>query len=133
MATKKQKMPADSDEVTEFMRTFEHPLKAEIEAVRALILDADTSIGEGIKWNAPSFCVQEYFATIHIKNTKAVQIILHLGAKARASKDFTIEDPNGLLEWLGKDRASVKFNELETIHANAAAFSSIVSQWIKHL
>lgn len=41
--------------VDEFMAGLEQPLKAEIETVRAIILDADKRITERIKWNAPSF------------------------------------------------------------------------------
>lgn len=119
--------------VAEFMRTLEHPLKAEIETVRALILDADPAIKEGLKWKAPSFCVQEYFATIHIKNTSAVQVILHLGAKVRQTPNVTIDDPGGLLEWLGKDRASVKFSDMQAIKANGEAFKHITRQWITYL
>lgn len=119
--------------VTEFMQTFEHPLKAEIEAVRGLILGADPAISEGIKWKAPSFCVQEYFATMHIKNTKAVQIIFHLGAKVRPTDGFTIDDPAGLLEWLGKDRATVKFSDMRAISTNKDIFVTIVRQWIGYL
>ena len=98
---------SQAGDVAEFMRAFEHPLKVEIEAVRALILAADAAIKEGIKWNAPSFYVQEYFATIHVKNTRAVQVILHLGAKRKQATGVVIDDPNGLLEWLAQDRASV--------------------------
>jgi hypothetical protein len=125
--------PSKDNDVTEFMRTLEHPLKTEIETVRAYILQADPSITEGIKWKAPSFCVQEYFATIHLKNTQAVQVILHLGAKVRQGGGVQLEDPTGLLEWLGKDRASVKFSDLTAIHAQQAAFEQIVRQWITHL
>lgn len=122
-----------ASDVAEFMRTFEHPLKAEIEAVRRLILDADPAIKEGIKWKAPSFCVQEYFATTHIRNTQAVQVILHLGAKVRQIPKVTIDDPNGLLEWLAKDRATVKFSDMQMVKASGEAFQNIVRQWIAHL
>jgi hypothetical protein len=48
---------------------------------RQIILDADASIAEGIKWNAPSFYTSEYFATIQLRAKDGVQVILHLGAK----------------------------------------------------
>ena len=122
-----------ANDVAEFMRTLEHPLKTEIEAVRTLILDADPAIKEGIKWKAPSFCVQEYFATMHVRNTQAVQVILHLGAKVRQTPNVTIDDPGGLLEWLAKDRASVKFSNMQAIKANGEAFKHITRQWITYL
>lgn len=133
MATTNKTTERQTTDVAEFMRTFEHPLKAEIEAVRKLILDTDPAIKEGIKWKAPSFYVQEYFATMHIRNTQAVQVILHLGAKVRQTPELSIDDPNGLLEWLGKDRASVKFGDMQAIKAQGEAFKNIVRQWIAYL
>lgn len=125
--------PSKVGTVAEYLQTFAHPLKAEIETVRALILAADPAIQEGIKWNAPSFCVREYFATIHVKNTRAVQIILHLGARPKQTAAFAIDDPAGLLEWLGPDRASIKFSDLAAIQTQQDTFQHIVRQWIAHL
>lgn len=135
MVTNKKAKTAQSvgNEVDEFMRTLEHPLKAELAAVRSLILGADPSIAEGIKWNSASFRVEEYFATMHIKTTNAVQVIFHLGAKVKESGAMTIEDPNELLDWLGKDRASVKLRDMNTIKANSDALQEIVRHWIAYL
>lgn len=121
--------------VDEFMARFEHPLKAEIEAVRQLILGADPSIAEGMKWKSPSFRTDEYFATVHIRRQDAVQIILHLGAKVRPDirERITVADSSSLLEWLGNDRACVKFKDRSEIEAQRPAFEAIVRQWITHL
>jgi len=121
--------------VPEYMRQMSHPLKEEMEAVLHLIRSADPAITEGIKWNAPSFAVGQYFATVNVRSEDAVQIVLHLGAKVRAdiTGRIAISDPNGLLQWLGKDRASVKFRNRNEIEANGSAFQEIVRQWIKHL
>jgi len=56
-----------AEDVSELMRQLEHPLKPEIEAVRRIILGADAQIREGIKWNAPSFYINEYFATVNVR------------------------------------------------------------------
>lgn len=136
MATNKKAVPAQSagSDVDEFMRDLAHPLKAELELVRSLILNADPSISEGIKWNSASFRVEEYFATMHVKTTNAVQVIFHLGAKVKdVTPGMTVDDPNGLLEWLGKDRASVKLRDMNAIKANSGALREIVRQWIAYL
>ena len=119
----------------EFMLRLKHPLKAEVAAVRTLLRRADPAIQEEIKWNAPSFRVQEYFATVNLRSQDAVQIILHLGAKVRhdTTDRISIDDPGGMLQWLGKDRASVKFRDLREIEANGRAFQEVVRQWIAHL
>ena len=128
--------PADSKKAVDaFMRTLEHPQKSAIEAVRASILSADRSIAEGIKWNAPSFRTTEYFATTNLREKKGIGVIFHLGAKVRRLPPggLVIDDPAGLLKWLGKDRAMVVFTNLEDIKAKKAAWVRIVQQWIAHV
>jgi len=123
------------ESVETFLATLDHPHKPEILAVRQAILDADPAIAEGIKWNAPSFHTSEYFATFHLRAKEGVQVILHLGAKAREGSiaGGAVDDPSSLLEWLGKDRATVKFRDLADIKAKRAALVQLVREWIKHV
>ena len=118
--------------VEAFLAALDHPHKPEILALRRIILDVDPGIREGIKWNAPSFSTSEHFATFHLRAKDGMQIILHLGAKVRASATtgVVIADPSALLEWLARDRAAVKFRDLRDIEARGAAFSAVLRQWI---
>ena len=120
-------------DVEAFLASLEHPRKPEILALRQIILGADRSIGEEIKWNAPSFRTSEHFATFHLRAKDGVQIILHFGAKKREDRaaGVRIADPGSLLEWLAPDRASVKFADLEDIDAKRSAMTKVVRQWIK--
>ena len=92
MAAKKPNLKTynDTDYVNEFMSKFEHPFKAEIEAIRAIILKADSRITEGIKWNAPNFYYKGDMAvfTPHIKDY--VHMVFPNG--------IIINDDTGLLE-----------------------------------
>jgi hypothetical protein len=124
------------DEVGEFMRNLEHPLKSELEAVRRIIIGADARIREGIKWNAPSFYINEYFATINVRGVsgrECVLIIFHRGARVKdnISEGLEIKDPAGLLEWLAKDRCAVKFYDMSDVNSKKTALEDIVRQWIK--
>lgn len=123
------------ESVDAFLASLDHPLKPAILALREIILSADPSVSEGIKWNAPSFRTTEYFATFHLRAKEGVQIILHLGAKARdtAISGGAVEDPEALLEWLGKDRASVRFRDLKDVRSKRDAFETIIRAWIKHV
>ena len=130
-AKKLQGSQSDPNEVADFMRKLNHPLKAELEAVRSIILGAHPEIREGIKWNSPSFRTSEYFATINIRNN-AVMVVLHKGAKVKENSTAgqAISDPAGLLEWLAKERAMVRFRDMKSIESGRSAFESIVRQWI---
>lgn len=133
-AKKPVRNSSSANEVDAFMRKLDHPLKAELESVRSIILGVNPEISEGIKWNSPSFHCKEYFATINTRKD-VVLVILHLGAKVKdnSTTGLTISDPTGLLEWLAKDRAAIKFPDMKAIKSSKAAFENIVRQWISYL
>lgn len=125
----------DPEAVTTFLDALKHPIKPVLHAVRAAILSADKAITEGIKWNTASFYLHGWFATINVRAKAGVQIILHHGAKIRAGGSLTetIKDPSRLLEWLGKDRASVTFADAEDFQKKRAAFVKIIKRWAAQL
>jgi hypothetical protein len=124
-----------TDAVNEFMDKLEHPLKTEMEAIRAVILSTNKKITEGLKWNAPSFYFNEYFATFNPRAREFVQVIFHQGAKAKDNgpEGLKIDDDSGLLEWLAKDRCSAKFYNMEDIASKKASLRSVVNQWIRFM
>jgi hypothetical protein len=135
-AASKSAKTKKAQDVGEFMRKLEHPLKPEIEAVRRIILGADAQIREGIKWNAPSFYINEYFATVNargVSGRECVLIIFHRGAKVKdhSAEGLEIKDPTGLLEWLAEDRCAVKFYDMSEVNSKKAALEDIIRQWIK--
>lgn len=116
------------------MGALDHPCKPLIEAVRSAILAADTTIAEGIKWNAPSFRTTEYFATMNLRQKRGIALILHLGAKVReAPPGRIVIDDAELMKWLAKDRAMITFESLEHLEASRPTFERIVRQWIQHV
>lgn len=119
--------------VVAFLAALDHPRKADIEAVRALLLDASPTIREGVKWNAPSFRTTEFFATFHLRARDRVQLVFHRGAKAREAVPggVPIPDPDGLVAWLGTDRCMVTLGSGAEIQARAPAFQAIVREWIR--
>ncbi len=118
----------------ELMARLDHPLKADFEAVRKVILSADKSIVDGVKWNSLSFRTTEWFATVNRRSRDTVQLVLHLGAKVgkEASTD-AIPDPKGLLKWLGKDRAMATLRSGLTLKANLPALKTLVKAWIRYV
>ena len=139
---KERAEPDGAAAVDEFMRGVDHPLKPALEKVRSLLRAARPAIAEGIKWNSPSFRLaksEEWFATIHLhprnKPAECVLVVLHQGArgKGKGARAPAIRDPDGLLEWLGKDRATVRFRDAKEVAAKQRPFQAIVRQWIDQL
>lgn len=121
--------------VETFLAELDSELKSEILAIRQIILAANPNITEEIKWNVPSFCTSQHFATFHLRAKDSIGIIFHLGAKVRdtAVTGIKISDPESLLEWLGSDRAMVKFFDLRDIETKKLAFVNVIQQWIEHV
>jgi len=123
------------ENVETFLASLDHPSKPEILALRHIILAADPTIAEGIKWNVPSFRTSEYFATMNLRGTSGIGVILHFGAKKRdiSTTGVAISDPDSLLSWLAKDRAMVTFRDLNDITERRSAFTNLIRQWIVHV
>ncbi len=125
-----------SEAVDAFMAKLDRPLRAQMEAVRSVILSADRRITEGIKWNAPSFHFHAWFATFN-RSPRAkdlVQVIFHRGAKAKAGeKSRYVEDPSGILEWITNDRCLAKFEGMKDIETKKDALRDVVAQWVGRL
>lgn len=128
--------PADTTEAVDALfKALVHPFKAEVQALRAAILEADPTIRDGVKWNAPSFRTNEYFATVNLREKDGFSVILHLGAKVRGqdAPDIKVGDPSSLLKWLAADRALVRFSNAKDFAVKRAAFIKLVRAWIRHV
>jgi hypothetical protein len=121
------------DDVDGFLTKLDHPLKADIQAVRKLVLGASPAIAEGIKWNSVSFKRADWFATVNLRSRDVIQLVFHTGAKVKDNPELKIPDPNGLLIWLAKDRALVTLGSGAKLKANAKAFEGIVKAWLKYV
>jgi hypothetical protein len=122
--------PAKAASVATFMSELDHPLKAEIEALRALVLGAHEGITEHIKWNAPSFCYGgDDRVTFRLQPT-SLQLIFHRGAKVKSVEGFAFADPSGLLKLITPDRGVVTFASMADITRQQAALTTLVARWI---
>ncbi|MBT9500921.1 MAG: DUF1801 domain-containing protein [Burkholderiaceae bacterium] len=129
-ASRKLGAADSSAAVDALMATLEHPHLDAIAALREIVCGADASIAEGVKWNAPSFRTTEYFATTHLRAKTGIALILHLGAKVRDIPSVPVDDPQGLLSWLAKDRAMIGFAGMAELRAQAPALQALIRRWI---
>jgi hypothetical protein len=121
------------NDVEDFLTALAHPQDTALRRLRAVILAADPRIGEGIKWNAPSFHLEgRHFATMQLRRADRLLLVLHLGAGKKALPEGAIADPEGLLTWLGADRATWSFTGVQDVDAHAAALQSLLRQWMAH-
>lgn len=113
-----------TDMVEAFLRELSHPLKAEVEAVRAIILGVDKNINEEIKWKAPSFNYQgEYLVTFNLRETKRVHLVFHNPKIAQVK--------SSLLEGNYVDRRMAYFTDMQDVKAKKALLEKALKDLIK--
>jgi hypothetical protein len=123
---------SDQQNVNNFLKNLDHPMKPAIDVLRSIILSVNKGITENIKWNEPNFCFHgEDRVTMKIFPPNQIQLIFHLGTGKRpAPKDRLIDDASGLLSWRTNDRALISFTTLTDIESNKAFIIDIVNKWI---
>lgn len=120
--------------VEAYLAGLEHARKAEVERIRAAILDAEPELEETVKWNAPNFRFGgEDRITFRLRPGDRVELIFHRGAKPRGDGgDLRRESPSELpLSWPAPDRAVLAFPadaENAGLERDAVAFAS---RWIR--
>jgi uncharacterized protein YdhG (YjbR/CyaY superfamily) len=72
-----KKIKNQTEKVDAFMAELEHPFKAEVEVVRAIIKGVHPEIAEEIKWNAPSFSYKDYLVTFNLWEKKRIHLVFH--------------------------------------------------------
>lgn len=124
-------MPKQAETVDQFLKWLEHPLKSEIEEVRAVILGADHQITEHIKWNAPSFRFGgDDRITFKLRPADRIQLVFHRGAKAKNTAGFVFEDHTDLIDWVAPDRGVVTFADMSEMKAHQEALRQLVVRWV---
>jgi uncharacterized protein YdeI (YjbR/CyaY-like superfamily) len=114
---------SNTKKVEEFMSKLEHPLKAEMEAVRAIIVKANAKIEEDVKWGGPSFFYKEDFATFNPRIKNYVALIFHKGELLNIKSDF--------LEEATKGKVYAKFYSMEQVTTNKELIEKMVNTWIE--
>lgn len=109
--------------VDAFLAQLDHPMKAEIEAVRAAILRASPSVRERIKWNAPSFFFREDIGAFHLRSRSFVHLILVFPERVTL-----VDDP--ILEGDHVRRREVKFRDMAEVGAKKRSLQRIVAAWV---
>lgn len=137
MANRKAAKPspiATDKSVHTYLAHLEHPYKKGVHALRKAILGIDARIREEVKWNAPSFFLEDHFATFRLHPGSIFQLVLHTGAKAKKNpKQFHLDDPQALLKWAAKDRCVMAFASDTDAIAKRAEVTRMVKDWIAQL
>ena len=110
-------------QVDEFMAKLDHPLKAELQRVRDIILAADDRMTEVIKWGGPTFMYKGNLATLTPRTRRFVNLFFQTGA--------VIPNGHGILEGDGKEVRVARFEDMKDIDKKEKGLKAVVREWIR--
>ncbi|MCE3260446.1 MAG: hypothetical protein K0S12_2087, partial [Bacteroidetes bacterium] len=119
----KKKALSGSEEVNAFMKALKHPLKEEIEAVRSIILKADKSLNERVKWNAPSFYTVADLVTFNPRAQEHVHLVFHHPAIVKIKSESLLGDY--------KDRRMMYFRSMGEVNSGKKELTRIMKELVK--
>jgi hypothetical protein len=129
---------SETTKVDEYMKKFEHPLKDVLEELRKFILSIDKSIGEEIKWNAPTFFYtgemkpsdpkeyKRYLVVSNVHNKDHIMLVLPHGANA--------DDGSGFLEGTYADgRRLLKFYNMREVDSKKSKLKEVIIKLLNEI
>lgn len=111
-------MAKKKETVDDYMAKLEHPYKAEVQALREIILGVHPGIREEVKWNAPSFSYKDYIATFNLRTHEHVHLIFHNPNIASIQSDILHGDY--------PDRRMTYFTSMDDVNAKTAELVRVV-------
>lgn len=128
MPTKKAKPLelGDPAGVVALLAGLTHPKKAEIQAVRAAILEAAPQLQERVKWKAPSFFLSgKDLGAFNLRHEAYAHFIMLFPMGLAALGD------SPLFEGKHVDRRELKFHSLEDVAAKRGELTRVVQAWVR--
>jgi len=109
--------------VNEFMDKLDHPFKAEVQAVREIIMNVNKHITEDIKWAAPSFSYKGYMVTFNLWAKQHVHLVFH--------NPEVVNIKSKILEGNYPTRRMVYFSDMKDVNAKKATLVKVVKELVK--
>lgn len=126
-AKKKPALP-DTPGVDALLSALEHPLKAEVQALRRIFLGADARLRERVKWNSPSFFAGEAdLGAFTLRQEGFVHFIMVFPKGMAAYAECP------LFEGKHVDRRELKFKDMGDVLAKQPLLEAAVQDWVRVL
>lgn len=124
----------DANGVDALIKQMPSTLAEMVQRIRELILATDTSVGEQVKWNSPSFFYLGEMKAFDAKEYKRDIVVIHT-QKGYPLLIFPtgagIKDESGLLEGDYKDgRRMISFKTIQEVEAKGKDLQGIVQNWL---
>jgi hypothetical protein len=130
--------PSESESVEAYMDRLKHPLADVVAALRRIILKADRSVGEEVKWNAPAFFYMGEMRAFDPKTYERHLVVFNLFQKNCIRLVFwhgdRAKDTSGFLEGDYKDgRRLAMFRSMKDVEAGRKKLQQVVKKQLAAL
>ena len=130
--------PSESASVDAYMEGLAHPLKDVVAALRKILLKADRSVGEEVKWNAPAFFYTGEMKAFNPKTYERHLVVFNLFQKDCIRLVFwhgdRVRDTSGFLQGDYKDgRRLAMFRSLKDVEAGKRKLQQAVRKQLAAL
>jgi uncharacterized protein YdhG (YjbR/CyaY superfamily) len=102
--------------------------------VREVIMAAEPSLRETLKWNAPNYTYKgEDRITFNVMNKQnKVKIVIHMGATKKENKSIKpiLTDAYGLIEWNSNIRGTIDFDDLNDVQSKQELLKKVITGWL---
>ncbi len=115
----------EAAEVAEYMKKLKHPLKAEVEALRTVIIGTSKKLSERIKWNGPSYYYKEDLLTFSLHAKDRICLAFH--------HKSIISIPSPLLTGDFKDRRLMFLRDAAEVKKASKEIRRIVRELVKRM
>ena len=116
--------------VQEFLAAQPPEVREQVEILRELIVRAEPSLVENIKWNSPNFSLDgQDLLTVSVGRADVVRLVLHRGTEIAEDKSAATSftgDPSGMLTWHSDIRASMPVPQADGLEDATA----VVRAWV---
>ncbi|MET4156859.1 DUF1801 domain-containing protein [Agromyces sp. PvR057] len=127
-------MPTRFETVDGFLAAQSPDRRADIDALRALVREAEPGLVEIVKWNSPSYTLGGIDRlTINAAGRGPVRLILHFGTERAEDKGAVSTfggDPAGLLTWHSDIRASLTLPPADELAGGRGAIVTVIRAWL---
>jgi hypothetical protein len=124
----------DPEAVSAFIQNLPAEQAQIAEAVRQVFLNAHPSIGEQIKWNAPSFFYTGEMPAFDAKTYQRDLAVMHLRrgpVMLVFPNGASLEDPEGMLEGNYADgRRMLTFQRVDAVEKGTEALTKMARRWV---
>jgi hypothetical protein len=120
--------------VDEFRAELTEDVRQTVDLLREIITMAHDDLSERIKWNAPSFAInEEDLVTLGLERNGGVRVVLHRGAKQKDATDFRFDDPGGIARWPAADRGVITFKNRSAVERTREALHELCARWVRQV